>query len=169
MREILFRGKRIDNGEWVYGVAFPHDNAGAVTMFFQHPLDGSLEGREVDPSTVGQFTGLTDKNGKKIFEGDIVRYYHHKKSLVPVTDIKPEEDHYGKDEESGLPLAYRTTKIIRYKGYVELHPIWGMTINLKNRCKWWRNLNYEDDSITADRLEVIGNIHDNPELLEVGE
>lgn len=127
------------------------------------------ESFEVDPSTVGQGTGLTDKNGKRIFEGDIVRYYHHKKSLVPVTDIKPEEDHYGKDEESGLPLAYRTAKIIRYKGYVELHPIWGMTINLKNRCKWWQNLNYEDDSITADRLEVIGNIHDNPELLEVRE
>ena len=119
--------------------------------------------------TVGQYTGLTDKNGRKIFEGDIVRYYHHKKSLVPVTDIKPEEDHYGRDEESGLPLAYRTTKIIRYKGHVELDPILGMTINLKNRCEWWRNLNYEDDSINSDRLEIIGNIHDNPELLEVSE
>ena len=44
-----------------------------------------------------------------------------------------------------------------------------MTINLKNRCEWWRNLNYEDDSINSDKLEVIGNIYDNPELLEVTE
>ena len=169
MREILFRGKTFDN-EWVYGYYVP-------ACFGRFPCrpaivpepNGEWRPIEVKSETIGQYTGLIDKNGKKIFEGDIVRYYHHKKSLVPVTDIKPEEDHYGRDEESGLPLAYRTTKIIRYKGHVEIDPIFGMTINLKNRCEWWRNLNYEDDSINSDRLEVIGNIHDNPELLEVGE
>lgn len=164
MREILFRGKRIDNGEWVYGLLC------RVGDKYANIVEKDTEVLcSVSTKTIGQYTGLTDKNGKKIFEGDIVRYYHHKKSLVPVTDIKPEEDHYGRDEESGLPLAYRTTKIIRYKGHVELDPILGMTINLKNRCEWWRNLNYEDDSINSDRLEVIGNIHDNPELLEVTE
>lgn len=172
MREILFRGKRIDNGEWVEGhygeyMLMSGESISAISLPKKEAICGSIC-YDVEASTVGQYTGLTDKNGKKIFEGDIVRYYHHKKSLVPVTDIKPEEDHYGRDEESGLPLAYRTTKIIRYKGHVELDPIFGMTINLKNRCEWWRNLNYEDDSINSDRLEVIGNIHDNPELLEVG-
>ena len=171
MREILFRGKRVDTGKWVYG----NLNYGTIEIesikdsyyisdFNVSPWDKKFY--PVIPETVGQYTGMKDKNGKRIFEDDIVRYYHHKKSLVPVTDIKPEENHYGKDEESGLPLAYRTTKIIRYKGHVELDPIWGMTINLKNRCQWWRHVNYEDDSINSDRLEIIGNIHDNPELLE---
>ena len=160
MREILFRGKRVDNGEWVYGLLC---RVGDTYANIVRKDTGVLY--SVLTNTVGQCTGLTDKNSRKIFEGDIVRYYHHKKSLVPVTDIKPEEDHYGKDEESGLPLAYRTTKIIRYKGHVELDPICGMMINLKNRCEWWRYLNYEDDSINSDRLEVIGNIYDNPELL----
>lgn len=169
MREILFRGKCNEigkyNGQWIEGFYAVDDGKPNIGWSTDHGVVGYF----CEPESIGQYTGLTDKNGRKIFEGDIVRYYHHKKSLVPVTDIKPEEDHYGRDEESGLPLAYRTTKIIRYKGHVELDPILGMTINLKNRCEWWRNLNYEDDSINSDRLEVIGNIHDNPELLEVAE
>ena len=74
MREILFRGKRTDTKEWIEGVAFPHDN-NKVTMLSQHPMDGSLVGKEVDPKTVGQFTGFIDKNGTKIFEDDICHFY----------------------------------------------------------------------------------------------
>jgi uncharacterized phage protein (TIGR01671 family) len=72
MREILFRGKKIYTKEWIEGVAFPHDN-NKVTIFSQHPMDGSLVGKEVYLGTVGQFTGLTDKNDTKIFEGDIIQ------------------------------------------------------------------------------------------------
>lgn len=71
MREILFRGKKAD-GEWIKGIAFPHDINGKVTMFRQHPADGSLIGDEVIPESVGQYTGFDDKDGRKIFEGDIV-------------------------------------------------------------------------------------------------
>ena len=79
MKEILFRGKAIDSGEWVYGIAFPHDNNDAITILFQHPLDGSLSGKEVDKSTVSEFTGLVDATGMKVFDGDIIskRYVHN--------------------------------------------------------------------------------------------
>lgn len=84
MREILFRGKRVDNGEWVYGLpvpveinTYPTSRIVMVTKWAFDELDAwDFDFEEVLPETVGQCTGLTDKNGQKIFDGDIVHYVY---------------------------------------------------------------------------------------------
>ena len=129
MREILFRGKRIDNGEWVEG---------SLSTEYYHSFGDVMispseeEIYKVDPSTVGQcVSGLTDKNGKKIFEGDILKYSYHPLVLV----VWHSGGWYFTDEDDpSMP-----------------HP--------DDFIDNWSCMDKEN-------LEIIGNIHDNPELLE---
>lgn len=122
-REILFRGKRTDNGEWVEGYYSPVNIP--ITGNMGHFINvGGYRAVEIDPETVSQFTGLCDKNGVKIFEGDIVRYGQR-----------------GKVEYNSGSAQF--------------------TLNFTNST-------YEGfDKIPFCDCEVLGNIHDNPELLEV--
>lgn len=137
MREILFRGKRLDNGEWVTGTPFiAADCCKMIHAVAVHPDfvdEGNVyysEGFPVDPETVGQFTGLTDKNGKRIFEGDIVRdgYLFGKVVFATAQD--------GFDGMAGFMVDDIDDGLQNYNGF-------------------WHE------------VKVIGNIHDNPELLEV--
>ena len=143
MREILFRGKRFDNGEWIVGHLLIFEDGRARineshTDIFCYEKDRSIiqtVAHEVYPETVGQFTGLTDKNGTKIFEGDIIEgrchsQWRHELQRCEVTYCRDgfEARHHVK---CGKERRYYTYKVLFSKDVV-----------------------------------VIGNIHDNPELLE---
>ena len=141
-REILFRGKRTDNGEWVKGfyVCVP-DTHYIMTGKFDSLTNGIInsEAYKVDPDTVGQFTGLTDRNGVKIFEGDIIKW----KYLC--------NDH----------LVYQVVYEKGTAGFVTRR-----NFNNRDGIDCYSDSVFDDD---GDMSEVIGNIHDNPELLEVSE
>lgn len=127
MREILFRGKQKGIMNWVEGTGIFTDgiNTWLSANEPNRPIAYGLKHKIVLSETVGQFTGLTDKNGKKIFEGDIVKYGEHTMVVVWY------------DFLASFALAFSVDG------------------------------NYHETMSKSDvYLEVIGNIHDNPELLE---
>ena len=135
MREIEFRGKRPDNGEWVYGRGYLADN-GTIGYPASIYSDKHGEWRKICGETLGQYTGLKDKNGKKIFEGDIMGQLFH-------------------DYDENTEIVYKhgvlCAKPISKEKYRPL--------NAFDCCGW---LPVTDPSYN---FEVIGNIHDNPDLL----
>ena len=73
-RQIEFRGKRLDNGEWVYGYYVKYGFVGKEKHYIVPSYASDLYAIEVDPLTIGQFTGLVDNDGKKVYEFDYIRY-----------------------------------------------------------------------------------------------
>ena len=165
MREILFRGKRVDNGEWIEGyyAAEPYTKS---TYNYGYILENEKDlyakkAYLVDSRTVGQFTGLTDKNGKKIFEGDIVRLFD-----ISVGEIVQECGAFGIGCRKQIDYDYLASEIAPVTGNNNT-PMFCYNDNFVSLWELWWNYNEESDEISV--IEVIGNIHDNPELLEVTE
>jgi len=135
MREILFRGKRLDNGDWCYGyyVSLADFNGNERHRIYERKSESELDGEgrifypdyfDVDTATIGQFTGLVDMHKNMIFEGDIVKY--------------------------GSSIHEVVFETRNQSGY------FGIRIG----CETWQF----QGSVPACLMEVIGNIYDNKEL-----
>lgn len=166
MREILFRGKRLDNGEWVEARTIISTNDADPICWMlvrgekflaEEDAHGNILSVEpqtaiyrVDPATVGQYTGLTDKHGKRIFEGDIVRtqpfsdrpYSKRAKFKQHIGVVAYTAHHFENSQYEQTYEAVWRVKIKNYDGF--------------GCCNW----------SAFFKCEVIGNIHDNPGLLE---
>lgn len=158
MREILFRGKVVNTnddeliGKWILGqlvVRRDHDEGNEKTFIcesgykFIRCLNKMIRTYEVDPDTVGQFTGMTDKNGKRIFEGDIIKTHY---ANTPKADfIEQVVFHNGR-----FTGMYENSKMKMWAGLPD---------------KEFKRLP-QDKSVYMEWCEVIGNIHDNPELIQ---
>ena len=132
MRDILFRGKDVESGKWLYGWVFGEKAESIIELDTQYVSEEGVEAyytSVVIPETVGQYTGLDDKNGVKIFEGDVVRYLN--------------------SIESGNGVVIFDTCAFLFN---------------------WIDIDETDSLLRyfqcSEELEVISNIHDNPEVTE---
>ncbi len=156
MREIEFRGKVRDCNEWVSGslVYIPFDDGSAYCCIMENNCDdedlpytnnnsGTFDGSmtPVDKETIGQFTGLCDKNGTKIFEGDIL-CMTFSNEFTNNEEVKIYK--YVKFNDGMFATFYKDE--------------YGEEMEDNRLCK---------ALIEVDKLEVVGNIHDNPDLLEL--
>ena len=161
MREILFRGKRTDNGEWIEGFYSAEEYnpyIGKIEYIPRIQIIGKCVSLGVIPETVGQYTGLTDKNGVRIFEGDIFKF-DDEVWESSYTSCGTEYDSFAVENYGvvGFDEDMARFDFIKYKFH-------------ENSVEADLHENHTIDfSEFVCELEVIGNIHDNPELLEGGE
>lgn len=126
-REIEFRGKRFDNGQWAYGNLIIDDSGNSEIIDYENNREIRYD---VRGETIGQFTGKYDKNQRKVYEGDIVlqQGYNGRKEKMVV-----------RFDNGAFIVGYHSGSSTRKK-----------------------------PMLISDKCEVIGNIHDNPELLQEG-
>lgn len=140
MMEILFRGKRVDNGEWVYGDFYRKRGLTGIIWIVHDYMISTRDGMEyqVIPETIGQYTGLDDKNGVKIFDGDIV--------------------------ENGETVVYANRRTERFVN------VGIVSFDVKNGCMVIHNTNgttkrFTKKTIDMCKIKIIGNVTFNLELL----
>ena len=152
MREILFRGKALCDDEWVEGSL--HIEWGETDKSGNRSRDYRILGMRgectyVDPTTVGQYTGLKDKNGKRIFEGDVIHF--------------TSQDYFDCDHR-GYIVFDDGCFAIKYKTEIARKYGWDSQFHRIGEIEEWQDMGARG-TITYT-YEVIGNIHDNPELLK---
>lgn len=155
MKPIKFRGISLSNGKWFYGDSIKHtDNPGTDgnledTVYIGHKVpnarrQGAMKWVPVNPETVGQYTGLCDKAGKEIYEGDIITadYYPF------YSDGKPNYIAVVEWDDCGFGAWFELHKDSTSRGISVGCPV------------------MDFDSESASAFEIIGNIHDNPDMLK---
>ena len=156
MREILFKAKRIDNGEWVEGLLWKkkhQSNRWYISCF--PDKDDNEEVYAIDEKTLCQYTGLTDKNGKKIWENDILRGHGNPKDLAKAT--------FGEFYVIDVETLEKVDSV--YGWHTEVIPT-----DALSKCEpFCLPMPLMEVYISRCEYEVIGNIFDNPELMKGGE
>ena len=145
MRQIKFRGKRVDNGEWAYGfligIADPTKEVTTYSHWLIHNGVNIAQGVKIDPATIGQFSGLLDKNGKEIWEGDLIKV----QKFANYNDEVPN-------------LSRHLAKVVFIDGSFSWHILRYGANGCFHNSKKIEPLN---NTCATWGLEVIGNIHDN--------
>lgn len=190
MREILFRGKRIDNGEWVYGHYGEYIRFEKPISAISIPSDDSFMGNlcyDVDPTTVGEFSSLYDRKNKEIFEGDILEFQDHNgtwRASVEFTrgvfglnvynPVQIKNPDGWKEKHNKVKSRWWATEW----GYEEYGTAFTYRKPLSQKSVFTGNVkDYKDSELNLLSktyghgkyyviAEVIGNIYDNPEILK---
>lgn len=153
MRDVEFRGKQTDNGEWVYGYVYCYGWTGEEETCIVPNYASAPYSIEVDPDTVGQYTGLKDKNGTKIFEGDIVKCVdaNNGGAFTAIVSFGNPNREYN--------WGFQLVKM----GGDNLNTDILLWVDMEEAGAYIEVINNIYDSA---EFKIIGNIHDNPELLE---
>lgn len=154
----LYRGKRTNNGEWIEGSLIKIGWRNKPATYSIMPISPTTSNYTVDPRTVGQYTGLNDRNGTMIFEGDIVKIVDFQMGCVVYEcgafgiAVKPYIDwNYLDSEIAEITGCNNSPDFCRNDNFISL---------------WELMWNYNQEENSCDVVEVIGNIHDNPEILK---
>lgn len=146
MRIIKFRGKRVDNGEWVYGgIAHLRDVPAIITNYRENDIGADIDKSYIIPETIGQYTGLCDVNGKEIYEGDIVQ------------DMRIYANEY---------KNYGDTTVVKFcpKDVVKFCT---EDVASCGCCyDYFIGSGFKANLVDLTCCKIIGNIYDNPELLK---